>query len=108
MKVRIYKRMLNGCETIDSYSIVFKLPKRLENEPDLIGNFYACNVYNERLVGSWHDLPKGAIINKTYHLGKRQRLEDVPEIMRKWALERQIIWDECCESGNWDKWMNEA
>lgn len=108
MKVRIYKSLLNGCETIDSYSIVFKLPKRLECEPDLVGNFYACNVYNGRLVGSWHDLPKGTIINKTFRLGKRQRLEDVPKIMCKWALEREALWNECCTSDNWDKWMNEA
>ena len=108
MKVRIYKRLLNSCETMDSYSIVFKLPKRLENEPDLIGNFYACNVYNGRLAGNWHDLPKGVIINKSLRLGKRQRLEDVPEEMRKWALEREALWNECCESDDWQKWIDEA
>ena len=35
-------------------------------------------------------------------------VEDVPKIMCKWALEREALWNECCTSDNWDKWMNEA
>ena len=79
METRIYKRLLNRKETIDSFTVWFKPTKKAAQDGAII-NAYCCNIdpYG-RVCGYWEDYPPNTRVRADIRLGKRQKLADVPK-----------------------------
>lgn len=103
MEIRIYKDLLNGKETIDTYTIWFKPTKKAAKNGALI-NALCCNIIGNRVYGYWLDFPANTRIGLDIYLGKRQKLTNVPKIIARHAEHLNKIWNEACKTGNWDKW----
>ena len=108
MKVRIYKATGEYANSIDAWTVLFKLPKLLVNNPNLCHSMWYGNVLSDgTLQGYWDELPKTAVLGVNYSLGKRIKIEDAPEPIRTFALRKDKIWNEACNTGGWDKWNND-
>lgn len=107
METRIYKRLLNGKETIDSFTIWFK-PTKQATQDGAITNAYCCNIdpYG-RVCGYWEDYAATTRVNTDVRLGKRQKLQEVPQQLAAWAKRKTEIFAEACKTGNWEKWNND-
>lgn len=105
MNIRIYKALLNGKETIDSYTVWFKPTKKaIENGAHI--NAWHCNVIGDKVWGYWGDYSATTRVHLDVKLGKRMGLDKVPKPIRKWAERKQRIFDKACESGDWTEWNN--
>lgn len=103
MMIRIYKMLLNGKETIDSYTVWFKPTKKAVRNGAHI-NAFCCNVIGSEVWGYWDDYDSNTRIGLDVKLGKRQKINDVPEPIREWAESKMKIWKHACDSNNWHEW----
>ena len=108
MKARIYKATCKNSNITDKWTILFKLPKFLTNNPNLIHSMWCGDVYSDgTLPGYWDELPKNAVLGVNYFLGKRVKEEDAPEAIRKFAARKEKLWNDACNTGMWDVWNND-
>lgn len=103
MGIRIYKALLNGKETMDSYTVWFK-PTRKAARDGAIINAWCCNIIGDEVWGYWDDYPANTRVHLDVNLGKRMRLENVPRPIVEWAKRKQKVFENACKTGNWDKW----
>lgn len=63
-----------------------------------------CNVVDNQVWGYWLDFAPNTQIGLDIKLGKRQKLNNVPPIIRRHAERLIKIWNKACVTNNWDKW----
>lgn len=105
MKARIYKALLDGKETIDSYTIWLKPTKKAANDGAII-NAYCCNVIGDEVWGYWGDYPAHTRIGLDIKLGKRLKDAQVPKPILRRARKLERVFYKACATGNWDRWNN--
>lgn len=106
MKARIYKALLNGKETMDSYTIWLKPTKIAVARDNACIAALCCNVIGEKVWGYWENYSPNTRVGLDVSLGKRQKLDSVPTAIRKHAQYLERIWNEACETGDWSRWNN--
>lgn len=103
MKLRIYKQLLNGKETIDTYTIWFKPTKKAAQNGAII-NAFCCNVIDGKVEGYWEDYPANTRVHLDIRVGRYQKPENVPTPIMKWAKCRIKIFAKACKTDDWRKW----
>lgn len=103
MEVRIYKALLNGKETIDSYTIWLKPTKKAAARGAII-NALCCNAIGEQVYGYWDCYSNDTRIGLDVNLGKRMKLDNVPSVIRRHAEYLTKNFHEACVTDNWDEW----
>lgn len=103
MEARIYKALLNGKETPDSYTIWLRPTKQAARRGVTI-SAYCCNVIGGQVWGYWLDFDSNTRIGLDVNLGKRQKLDAVPTAIRRHAARLEKVWNKACITDNWDAW----
>lgn len=111
MEIRIYKENRKQFrDYVDNITVVFPIPKRLQEREYSRAFFIAGNFGSD---GRWNrlhsgDIPQGVYINgNRCYLGKKLRLDAIPEPARAEIVRVGKIWNEAVTKDTeeaWERW----
>ena len=113
MEIRVYRETRKPFrDYADPITVVFPLPKRLQQREGSRGFFIAGNFGSD---GRWirlhsGDVPLGAIINgNQFYIGKKLRRESIPEPARTEIDYLADLWNKAVTKDSaeaWEEWNN--
>lgn len=111
MEIRVYKENRKPFrDYVDNITVVFPIPKRLQERERSRAFFIAGNFGSD---GRWNrlhsgDIPQGVYINGNQcYLGKKMRLDAIPEPARAEIVRVGKIWNEAVGKDTeeaWERW----
>ena len=116
MKARLYRATGEAKNYIDGYTLYFPYPKWYRQElrkihRDIaynpIGCFLGCSPASDgTMIRCCWDEMDGRYTFQG--LGRKVKIESMPEPFQKEVARMQALWDEACETHNFDHWNEEA
>ena len=109
MKVRLYKAKGEAGSFIDGYTLYFPYPRwyRMELIYFSRGTFLGCSPAKDGTMirCNWDEMDERYTFEG---LGRKVKIETMPEAFQSEVKRMQILWDEACKTRNFDRWNEEA
>ena len=109
MKARLYRATGAARDYIDGYTLYFPYPKWYRKEliyfsrgtilgcsPSRYGTMNRCN---------WDEMDERYSFAG---LGRKVKIESMPEPFQKEVARMQALWDEACKTHNFERWNSET
>ena len=107
MQARLYRAAGEARDFVDGYTLVFPYPKWyiLETRNSANCCFLGCSPsINGTMIRCCWDEGHFHLLN----LGRKVRIETMPEPFQQEVQRMQTLWDEVCKTHNFDRWNKEA
>jgi len=109
MKARLYRATGEARNYVDGYTLYFPYPKWYREELPYysIGCFLGCSPARDGTMirCNWDEMDEKYTFKG---LGRKVKIESMPEPFQKEVARMQALWDEACKTRNFDRWNKEA
>lgn len=109
MKARLYRATGEARNYIDGYTLYFPYPKWYRKELPYFsrGTFLACSPNPDGTMHRcyWEEMESKYTFTG---LGRKVKIESMPEPFQKEVARMQALWDEACKTHDFTRWNQEA